>query len=100
MSGDGGDDGDDGEAKQEYIKKEFVARPYECKTGVLEEVQNSIIVDSRPKMQMRISRRRQDFGQDGFNFIDKDANEFNIDLKPQIKGIMYLNSKKVLDIGL
>jgi len=34
MSGDGGDDQDDGEGKQEYIKKEFVARPYVSETGV------------------------------------------------------------------
>ena len=38
MSGDGGDDGDDGDVKQEYVKKEFVARPYASDTGVLEEV--------------------------------------------------------------
>jgi hypothetical protein len=100
VSGDGGDDGDDGDAKQEYVKKEFVARPYECKTGVLEEVFASIIKDSRPKLQMRISRMRRDFGQDGFNFIDKDASEFSADLKSVTKNIMYMNTKKVLDIGL
>lgn len=37
--GDGdGDDGEDGEAKAEYVKKEYFARPYECTSGVLEEV--------------------------------------------------------------
>lgn len=56
MSGDGidGDDGD--ENKQEYVKKEFVARPYECTSGVLEEIEKTIIKNSRPLLQMRISR--------------------------------------------
>jgi len=48
MSGDGADDNDDGDNKQEYIKKEFVAKPYECNSGVLEEVRSSIIKNSRP----------------------------------------------------
>jgi len=51
-------------------------------------------------MQMRISRQRRDFGQDGFNFIDKDASEFSADLKSVTKNIMYMNQRKVLDIGL
>lgn len=43
MSGDvgEGDDGDDN--KLEYVKKEFVARPYECTSGVLEEIEKSIV---------------------------------------------------------
>ena len=100
VSGDGADDGEDGDAKQEYVKKEFIARPYESKSGVLEDVQSSIIKDSRPKLEMRISRLRKDFGQDGFNFIDKDASEFSADLKSVTKNIMYMNQKKVLEIGL
>jgi len=39
---------------------------------------------------MRISRQRRDFGQDGFNFIDKDANEYSYDLKSQAKGIVHM----------
>lgn len=38
-SGDGGDDYDEGDAKAEYVKKEYFARPYECITGALEEVE-------------------------------------------------------------
>jgi hypothetical protein len=72
-SGDGNDDYEEGDAKAEYVKKEYFARPYECITGALEEVEQSIIRDSRPKLQMRISRPRREFGQDGFNFADKEA---------------------------
>jgi hypothetical protein len=49
MSGDGEGD-DDGDNKQEYVKKEFVARPYVSETDVLEKVQNSIVKESRPLM--------------------------------------------------
>lgn len=80
MSGDGNDDDND-ENKQEYVKKEFVARDYTCTSGVLEEVENSIIKNSRPLLQMRISRQRKEFGQDNFNLIDKDASEFFTDCK-------------------
>ena len=59
MSNDGGDGDDGDENKQEYVKKEFVARPYECRSGVLEEVHDSIIKNSRPLLQMRISRPRK-----------------------------------------
>ena len=105
MSGDGADDGDDGADKQEYVKKDFVAKPYTSETGMLEEVENSIIKDSRPRLKMRISRQRRDYGQDGFNFIDKDATqstEFSVPLQSTIKNIMYMENtkKKVLDIGL
>ena len=72
--GDGGEDGDL-EGRQEYVKKVYVARPYECNSGVLEEIQDSIVKEKRSLMQMRISRPRRDFEQDGFNFIDKEATE-------------------------
>ena len=99
MSGDG-EDGDDGDNKQEYVKKEFIARPYTSETGVLEKVENSIVKESRPLMQMRISRQRQLFGQDGFNFIVKDGGEFFIDMKGAIKNISLMTRKKVLEMGL
>jgi len=38
ISGDGVEEGDDGEGKQEYVKKEYIARPYKSDTGMLEEV--------------------------------------------------------------
>lgn len=38
ISGDGGEDGDDLDAKQEYVKKEYVARPYASDTGALQEI--------------------------------------------------------------
>ena len=43
MSGDGGDGDEGDDNKQEYVKKEFVARPYECTSGVLEEIERSIV---------------------------------------------------------
>jgi hypothetical protein len=49
---------------------------------------------------MRISRERKEFGQDGFNFADKDAGEFSVDLKGTIKGINPSRHKKqVLEAG-
>ena len=50
LSGDGGDDGEDGEGKQEYVKKEYIAKPYTSTSGVLEEVENSIIKNNRPRL--------------------------------------------------
>ena len=100
MSGGDGDDGDDGDIKQEYVKKEYIARPYSSETGVLEAVEKSIIKESRPLLQMRISRPRNLFGQDGFNFIDKDGSEFFVDMKGAIKNISLMTKKKVLEMGL
>ena len=51
VEGDGDGDGDeDGDAKAEYVKKEYFARPYESTSGMLDEVQNSIVQNSRPLM--------------------------------------------------
>jgi hypothetical protein len=86
--------------KQEYVKKEFIARAYESTTGVLEEVERSIVRNTRTKLQMRLSRPRREFGQEGFNFIDKDSAEFPVDFKSVTKNIVYIKSKKVLEIGL
>ena len=41
-------------------------------------------------MQMRVSRKRREIAQDGFNFIDKDASELTNDLKSITKNIMYI----------
>lgn len=87
MSQNEGDAEEGDEAKQEYVKKEFFARPYTSKTGVLKEVQESIIKSTRPLLSMRISRQRREFGQDGFNFVDKEGSEFFVDLKGVTKNI-------------
>ena len=100
MSGDGGDDGDDGDVKQEYVKKEFVARPYSSDTGVLKMVEDSIIKDSRPLLEMRISKARREFMNEGINFIDKDGSENFYDLKGVTKNISYMAHKKILETGL
>ena len=79
VSGDG-DYGEDGdlEGRQQYLKKVYVARPFECTSGVLEDIQDSIVKEKRSLMQMRISRPHRDFEQDGFKFIDKEATENSI----------------------
>ena len=38
-SGDGNEDYDEGDAKAEYVKKEYFAKPYTCTTWALEEVE-------------------------------------------------------------
>lgn len=73
---------------------------YVSTTGALEEVERSIIKQSRPKLRMRVSRARKEFGQEGFNFADKEASENSVDLKSQIKNIDYITKKRVLDMGL
>ena len=55
--GDGDGEGDeDGDAKAEYVKKEYFARPYESPYGTLEDVEKSIVSNSRPLMAMRITK--------------------------------------------
>ena len=101
QSGDGEGDFDDAEGKQEYVKKEFVANlNYVSTTGALEEVENSIIKASRPKLRMRVSRPRKEYGQEGFNLAEKEASENSVDLKSVVKNIDYITKKKVLDMGL
>ena len=51
-------------------------------------------------MQMRISKRRKEFGNDAAPFMEKEANENCVDLKAPVKNIMYVTSKKTLQIGL
>jgi hypothetical protein len=100
MSADGNDDNEDNDGKQEYVKKEFVARPYELTSGVFEEVSATIIKPTRPLLSMRISRQRREFGNDGFNLVEKDGAEFFSDIKPTIKNIVpSRHKKKVLEGG-
>jgi len=40
------------------------------------------------------------FGQDGFNFVEKDGSEFGVDMKGIIKNISLMTRKKVLEMGL
>jgi hypothetical protein len=49
---------------------------------------------------MRVSRPRKEYGQEGFNFADKEASENYADLKSVTKNIDYITKKKVLDMGL
>jgi hypothetical protein len=49
---------------------------------------------------MRITRQRALFGQDGFNFIEKDGSEYFVDMKGAIKNISLMTRKKVLEMGL
>jgi WD40 repeat protein len=97
MSGDGDEDGD---GKPEYVKKEFVAREWPLTSGVYDEVKQSIVEPSRSRLSMRISRQRRDFGNDGFNFVDKDGAEFSVDLKGIVKNINpSRHRKKIIEGG-
>ena len=49
---------------------------------------------------MRISRPRKEFGVDGTNFIERDANDSAPELKSQAKQTNFITKKKCLDIGL
>lgn len=53
----------------------------------------------RPLMKMRISRIRKEFGSDNVSFVDKDAGEQPLDIKP-VKNMAYITKKKVLEMGL
>lgn len=69
------------DAKQEYVRKEFFARPYEG-DGVTEEAVNQLIVQpGRPLMKIRVSKARREFGLENFQLIDKEAAETTTDLK-------------------
>jgi len=81
-------------------RKNFAKLEYVSTTGALEEVEKSIIKASRPKLRMRVSRPRKEYGQEGFNFADKEASENSYDLKSLTKNIDYITKKKVLDMGL
>jgi hypothetical protein len=91
---------EDGADKQDYVKKEYVARPYDSNSGCIEDVESSIVKNSRALLNMRITRERKEFGQDGFNFMDKDSGEFWADCKGQVKHLTpSRHLKKVLDSG-
>lgn len=47
---------------------------------------------------MRISRPRKEFGHEGFNYIDREAGESNLEIKVTKTG--FFTKKKVLEIGL
>lgn len=99
MSDAGDGDGDDADAKQDYVKKEFVARPWACTSGVLEEVEESIVKENRPRVKIRVSRPRKDFCQE-ISLAEREAQEHNYEIKANAKNIHYVTNKKVLDIGL
>jgi len=40
LSGEGDGDGEEGEGKAEYVKKQFVARPWESNSGVYDDLIN------------------------------------------------------------
>ena len=50
-------------------------------------------------MRVRISRVRREFGFENYSFIERDAGEQPIDVKPT-KNMNYVTKRKVLEIGL
>lgn len=97
------DEQDEDVDKQEYVRKEFFARPYES-DGVTEAAVNQLIVKpSRQLIRMRVSKPRREFGLENFTLIDKEAGETTTDLKFVQKntGSIQRNTKrKVLQMGL
>ena len=87
------------------MKKEFIARPWVSDTGVLEEVEESIIKQNRPLIKMRVSMPRKQFADTNLSIVDKESGDMQgatQDIKPPMKGTAYMasNMRKVLDIGL
>ena len=95
MSDAGDGDGDDADAKQDYVKKQFVAQPYDSDTiaGVLAEVEESIIKENRPRVKIRVSRPRSDFCGD-FSPAEREAQEHNYEIKANAKNIHYVTGNK------
>ena len=104
ISGDG--DGDDGEGKVEYVKKQFVARPWVTDSGVYEDMMAHKITQTRPLHKVRVSKPRKEFADTGLSIVDKDSGDMQSvcqEFKPQFqKGFNYMerDRRKVLHIGL
>lgn len=76
-----GEDAEDDGEKKEYVKKDFVAKPYSS-DGITEtEVNNLIVKNSRPLIKMRVSKLRREFGLENYQMIEKDAPDQTVDLK-------------------
>jgi len=107
--GDPENDGDDLEAENEgeddvpvYVEKDFSAHiPYESefKEENLKEVENLVVKNTRKILKVRISRKRCEFHNEGFNFIEREPTENPQELKPK-KITSLIQNKLVLDIGL
>lgn len=83
----------------------YVARPWDCTSGVLEEVEASILKPSRPLVRMRVSMQRKMFADPNLGIVDKESGDMpgaTQDFKPPMKNLTYMDKDKrqVLDIGL
>ena len=85
----GGDEGEDENKQADYVKKEFIARPFDPTPEILEAVENSSVKNKRPLIRMRVSRPRIAFGGEPV-VADRDANDLNPqDIKPVCKPFTY-----------
>jgi len=80
-----GDNYEDDVEKKEYVKKEYFAKPYHA-DGVTEAAVNKLIIkNTRPTIQMRMTKTRKEFALENYQMIEKDAADITIDLKFQGK---------------
>lgn len=106
LSGEGDGDGDEAEGKVEYVKKQFVARPWESNSGVYEDLINHTVKESRPLYKVRVSKPRKEFADTALSIVDKDTGDNPSvcqEFKPAFqKGFNYMerDKRRVLDIGL
>lgn len=106
ISGEGDGDGEEGEGKVEYVKKQFVAKPWESNSGVYEDIIAHQVKESRPLYKVRVSKPRKEFADNALSIVDKDSGDMQSvcsEFKPAfVKGFNYMDrdKRRVLDIGL
>lgn len=85
--------------KQDYVKKTFVARPYES-PETLAEVENLIVKNSRPLIKLQVTKQRKEFGGEFTTFVDREPNDSTTELKYNTKHQPVKHNKTVLEVGL
>merc|ERR1719230_492445 len=75
LSGEGDGDGDDAEGKVEYVKKQFVARPWVSNSGVYDDLMAHKIQEKRPLFKVRVSKPRKEFADNGLSIVEKDSGD-------------------------
>jgi dynein intermediate chain 3, axonemal len=88
---------EDGDADEEdednapvFVEKEFVAKvPYVSEFSAQTEVEVTELkeINTRKTFTVRVTKMRNEFHSDAYNFIEKDAGDGNIDIKPSRRGV-------------
>ena len=106
LEDEGDGDGEDGDGKAEYVKKQFVARPWESNSGVYDDMMKHKVTQTRPLFKVRVSKQRKEFADNTLSIVEKDSGDMQSvcqEFKPQFqKGFNYMDRdrRRVLDIGL